>query len=1228
MKKKLFLRLICALLTVLTLVTMIPAMAISVSAADEEVSTPNDRYTKGEYASAEEYIQDMKRFYTNGEYSLYCDEALGIVAYRNEKTGEVLFTNPWDMTLETNMDATIRAQLMSQIILTYSGNNQTKTLNSYTDAALKGQIIVKAIKNGLRVEYAIGERSARILVPQMIERSALETKILAPMEAAYKAGYISAKDYKTFESYFNDFFYTDPNLKPAKKEQIAKIYPVTQEKNIDIYICDVNASTKQKRWMEELILTYCPEYTFEEMDNDYDFVGYEETAISPPVFKMALEYLVDDLGVTVSLSGNGLRYDEKVYRVSDFQILPYIGTSYKKNDGYSLIPDGSGVLYELDANTTTSSRVYGDDFALYEKLYSYHNETVRMPVYGQVETSYTDKDGNWISKTDYAALSAEEKALYTAQSRGYFAIIEKGDSLASIAPNHVSNRQYASIIPTFITRQSDVSVSGWSVYADRRYVDDYSIRFILLSDDARAEEAGLSKYYECSWMGMACAYRDYLDAKDNGFERLAAQDVSSSIPLYIETFGCMDTVKKVLSMPITVSVALTSFEDIATMYDYLAANGVSNVNFKLKGYANGGLYSTVPYDLDWESAVGGDGGFEDLLEKAGACGFGIYPDFDFVYSTQGDAGSDVNMKKHASRTIDNRYTSKRVYSATYQTLISYYQMVMSPVTYSHFYENLEEEYAEYEAQGISLSTLGNALNSDYDEEKTTLREEAKEYVMEGLAYFQNKNYDIMLDGGNAYTWNYANHILNVPLDSSRYNAELSAVPFMGVVLHGYKEFAGSPLNMEGNLTYAMLKAMESGAAAYFVLSYANTELLKEDEVLSQNYSVRYDIWQIRLVEIYKELNAVLHDVQTKLIVNHERLDASRIPDNDELLKDIEEAAAEAQKQIADRLEAERVALLQELSDARADVTNAADSIYRAHVGTILSGKNQMLDLLASGNSDAIINAWVRPEVAAPTTEQVAALTSALNAYIITPYAMAQQALADAKAQIVLAKTGYEKMLAHDVNEQLLTDAVASLKAAVAEYVALLNDYESYTYSITEENLNAFIAGKDCDIAALEALMDKEGELVEISASDLEAFLFGAEKMESHSSIGVKELFDAYVAGLVQDGYYNAENPEASLINVQMLLNLAMDVKPVEPEQPEEPEQPGETTPDEEGDVVVPDAPKSKYAVDNNVVAVTYGDSKDAPYKTLLLNFNDYTIQTVYNGVTYTIAAYDYVVIMH
>ena len=33
----------------------------------------------------------------------------------------------------------------------------------------------------------------------------------------------------------------------------------------------------------------------------------------------------------------------------------------------------------------------------------------------------------------------------------------------------------------------------------------------MLSDDDIAETAGLDSYYECSWLGMAVAYRDYLE---------------------------------------------------------------------------------------------------------------------------------------------------------------------------------------------------------------------------------------------------------------------------------------------------------------------------------------------------------------------------------------------------------------------------------------------------------------------------------------------------------------------------------------------------------------------------------------------------------------------------------------------------------------------------------------------------------------------------------------------
>lgn len=1228
MNKKMLMRLICALLTVLTMVSVVPALSVSAATAGVEDDLPkNDDgsydYTKFVYESEQARLDAMTKYFENDEYALYADDILGVVAYEKKSTGEVLFTNPWDMgSVETSTYAPTRAELLSQVILTYTGNNG-KTLNSYTDAVMKGQVTAKAIKNGVRVEYAIGERSARILVPQVIDRIALEDKILIPMSENIPGG-SSSRDFIKFYNYFNDMFYTE--AKGSKKESIAMQYPITQKKNIDIYVCDVNASTKELRWMEALILAYCPAYSFEEMDNDYDYVEYIEEANSPAVFKMALQYTIDgENGMVVSLSGNGLRYDENVYRITDFQLLPYMGASNRNHDGYTFIPDGSGALYELDTVIGNASRVYGDDYALYSKLHTYHNETVRMPVFGQVERvpklispAEYDTEGNLVKEAVY---SNEE-----GKSRGFFAIIEEGESLAYVTPNHVAYTEYVSVIPSFITRQADTSISDWSVYAASRYVDDYKIRYIMLSDDKLAEEAALDSYYECSWMGMACAYRDYLERENEHFDRLTDEEVGTSIPLYIETFGCMDTVKKVLSMPVTVSVALTSFEDIMDMYDFLAGEGVTNVNFKMTGYANGGLYAEVPYKLKWEGAVGGSSGFKDLIKEAAEKGYGVYPDFNFVYTNGSEMGSHVSMKRHASRTIDNRYTTKRVYSATYQTLISYYQMVLSPTTYSKFYEKLEKKYSRYEYAGISLGTFGNSLNSDYDEEKTALREEAKTYTIQALDYFKNKNYDIMVDGGNAYTWNTANHILNVSLDSSRYTAEYSAVPFMGVVLHGYREFAGSAFNMEGNLSYAMLKAMENGASAYFILSYANTELLKEDELLSQNYSVRYDIWQQRLVEIYHELNAVLYDVQTKLIVDHEILDASRVPDDDELLKDIEDAAEAAKKEIEDKIEKDRLDNLNALREANNQIANAL-SAMNTHASQIRSLVTSMAGNVNSVTGAPLMKAWYRPVVDAPATpEQVIALRNVFNAQVVTSFAAAEHELQNAAALLVATKESYDKLNAStDVVDQVKEEARAVLVSVANSYLNVLNAYHGNEITLASATaLDDYVDGADSAITAL-ALSGIEKDAngvytndLYVSDADLVAFVFGADAIAAYADLGIEGLYDAFCRALELDGYYDPADSANSLIDVDALYAA---------KQPTDDNTGSTNTPVQTPGTVVKNE-TNKYAVDNNVVAVTYGESAADLYKTLLLNFNDYTIQTVYNGVVYTIEAYGYVVIMY
>jgi hypothetical protein len=53
---------------------------------------------------------------------------------------------------------------------------------------------------------------------------------------------------------------------------------------------------------------------------------------------------------------------------------------------------------------------------------------------------------------------------------------------------------------------------------------------------------------------------------------------------------------------------------------------------------------------------------------------------------------------------------------------------------------------------------------------------------------------------------------------------------------------------------------------------------------------------------------------------------------------------------------------------------------------------------------------------------------------------------------------------------------------------------------------------------------------------------------------------------------------------------------------------------------------SRYSTEN-IVAVTYGNDDGSAYKTIILNYNNYTIRIVYDNIEYTIPAYEFVTIM-
>ncbi len=891
-------------------------------------------YDKLSFKTPEDKIKTMNLMDQNDKFELYVEPWTGEVYCRNKQTGEVLSTNPtFDSFAEDSSKPVTskRYELLSQIIIKYSDTTgTTKTYTSYEHAALNNQILVKNIKGGVRIEYTIGRSEASYLVPRLIEKNRAEDLIFSKLpgfdvykESGYSDG--SAMPLKAKNVVYQYTLY-DPNNEENPKsvlETMQQNYPVTKN-GMAVYALSSDIKSTELARAERYIKEFAPDYTYDDLDYDHQLTNYVGATVEPALFKLSLEYHLTDTGMSVRLPANGIRYDSANYTLQDMQILPFIGAGANTNTGYNFLPDGtSGALTRFEdyvgKSVNLSGRIYGEDYA-YNTLKGDFSVTMRFPIFGVVEDIKKTRMEEYEVSVDKIDPETGETVTVTetrvrsvpyTQSKGFLAVIEEGDALVSVmSTSGSSTHKYYSVITSFDPRPKDsytladsISVgskSAITVLSKRKYVGNLKMNFIMLSDEGLAEEAGVEKYYDASWVGMAHAYRDYL-ISNGSLTKLTAENTEEDMPLYLETFGVLQTIEKILSIPVETDVALTSFENIKTMYNELSEKGITNINFKLTGYTNGGMWSTVPYKLEWEKAVGGEEGLEDLVAYSKEKGFGIFPDFDFMYLSSIGTGDGITFDKHLVKTINDQYVYKSVYNAAEQ-MYEGVGLVISPNTYAYLFEGFNKRYAKAGIDAISVSTLSSDLNSDFDEEEPYNREDAKKLVQDVYADIKENYSEVMSESGNAYTLKYVDHLLKVTLESNRYNVTSTSVPFAGVVLHGYKNFTGTAINNEGDVDYAVLKAIENGASLYFILSYDNVELLKEDIILQKNFSVRYDIWFDELVEQYNKLNDAIGDLQTEVITDHEFLVGERTPDADEVEAD--KAAAEAK---ADAIYAELLA---------------------------------------------------------------------------------------------------------------------------------------------------------------------------------------------------------------------------------------------------------------------------------------------------------------------------------
>ncbi len=837
---------------ILVIMMLIPCATMMVSAA-----TPEDYY-KTEVLSENEKYEQMTTYLSNDYMEFRIHPISGEIGIYNKKTNEIMLSNPVDVSGVGSDNG--KKQYLSTIILKYKAISATvETIYySYTDACIYGQMAIKdedPNDNKVSVIYDLGKKE--MVLPLVILDS-------------------------DFQILFDRIRQTLGDEKKAESRinTIKLRYSYSEKDGIWIFntfVSDKNKETLQKFFIQEALLTS------DEMHSFYDNAGFNyltgvlnygsyndynvDVTYQPP-FQVPVEYTLTNDGFTATVDMSKIVYDEETYNVMSVSILPYFNAAKRDEKGYAFLPDGGGVLiryedlYAAGSIDNIATPLYGMDYSIYTTTIKNQEQAI-FPVFGNVITSREQKNG-------------------------FFAIIESGDAHATITS---ANNEFNSIYPTFNISSSDKydladSFSGGSasskeinVNGVQRYVGKATVKYAMLTPSNLSESGSASAKYDTSYIGMANYYRDYLQARGD-LTKIDPSKLDRYSRIFLEVFGSLQIEEKIMTFPVKVNKALTTFTDVISMHKTLANYGVNNMTFILTGFANGGLENQYPTYLKWQKVLGGADGYNELIDYAEKNDVEIAPNVDFSYSKDLKSFSGFKYKKTASKTLDGRYASRREYDASIQMFQRKGGIVISTDSYDLAYSKFINSASEFKITSLATRAFGSDLSSDFDEKTGYIfREQSKVNTQNMLSKLSGKDttsstsFKLILDKGNAYSLRYASGLLKTPIDSSRRLNTSEAVPFVGMVLHGSIEFAGDAINMEGDERYMFLKALENGANLYFTIAMQNTELLKGTLDYNHYYSVQFKVWEDSIVRMYKEYNDVMSSKQSSYITEHEFLNA-------------------------------------------------------------------------------------------------------------------------------------------------------------------------------------------------------------------------------------------------------------------------------------------------------------------------------------------------------------------
>jgi hypothetical protein len=556
-------------------------------------------------------------------------------------------------------------------------------------------------------------------------------------------------------------------------------------------------------------------------------------------FGIAVQVLLTDTGVTTSIIQDSIE-ETDTEKLATVTLYPHFGCAVSKidgksTDGYLVVPDGTGAVIEFNNGKfyqqPYAKRLYGNDLGLMPKKMPETQQDIKIPLYGMVK-----------------------------ESSAFAAIITSGDTQATLNAD-VAGRidSYNKIYTSFnfrekesVTLGSGYQTYGLTLWTEERVKSDFTVDYHFLNGE------------DASYVGIAKVYQQYLvDQFD-----FDAIDQTNKTQLTAEIIGAYDRQDFMFGVPYNTIDTLTTFDESQLIVEALKERNVDYISLIYKGMINGGLSSTLNDRFDIVNQLGSKRDYNELITYLDDNNVKLYPDVNVTTT------SEYNKLFDQYRYTASRVDGKQSLDFTYdlptklpisETPNSLYRddYVINPLYQQAVLNNFLDDY---DGNALSLRHLGGVIGGSYGDDVVYM-DEAKELQ---LSMLLGINEELILNNPNGYALPYADYIVDLPLETTRYAILDYQIPLLQLVLSGKVDYSSISLNMdyERSVEYNFLKTLETGSNLKYTLSYDNSQEMRDTKY---NYyiSTEYTNWLDRISEQVTLLDEIgIHD---GYLIDHEHV---------------------------------------------------------------------------------------------------------------------------------------------------------------------------------------------------------------------------------------------------------------------------------------------------------------------------------------------------------------------